>query len=80
MFGLMHFDIIQGTYAFCIGFALGAVAKIERSIYLSIIIHIIFNVSNLFGKYIAAVSAMPYFWICGLVALILGFLLLIKKR
>jgi len=81
VFGLLHFDVIQGIYAFFIGFALGAVMRMGKSIYLSIIIHILFNVSNLlFSPYIAAVAAMPYFLVCGVVALILGYLLLIKKR
>lgn len=81
IFGLLHFDVIQGTYAFFIGFALGAVMKIGKSIYLSIIIHIVFNASNiLFAQYIGAVAATPYFLVCGIVALIIGYLLLIKKR
>ena len=80
-FAVLHFDIIQGTYAFFIGFALGAVMKIGKSLYISVIIHIIFNASNiLFGQYIGAIAATPYFIVCGIVALIIGYLLLIKKR
>lgn len=81
LFAVLHFDIIQGIYAFFIGFVIGGVGKISKTIYPGIIIHIIFNVTNLlFGQYIITVAAIPYFWICGIVALILGYLLLIKKR
>lgn len=81
IFGVLHLNVIQGFYAFFVGFALGGVLKMSKSIYLCMIIHIIFNISNiLFGGYISVVSAMPYFIVCGIVALVLGYLLLVKKR
>jgi len=80
MFGILHLNIVQGLYAFVVGFSLGSAMKISRSIYISIIIHIVFNiVSLIFGGLIDSVSADPYFIICGVFSLIMGFLLLKRK-
>ncbi|MBQ7718008.1 MAG: CPBP family intramembrane metalloprotease [Clostridia bacterium] len=45
-FGIMHFNPIQSIYTFVVGFALGYVYKKSGTIYLTILIHIMFNVGN----------------------------------
>lgn len=43
LFGVIHLNVIQGIYAFCLGLFFGWVAKTSHSIKQSIILHIIFN-------------------------------------
>ena len=43
MFGLLHMNIIQGTYAFLIGLFLGYVCAYGGSIFFSMLFHICFN-------------------------------------
>ncbi len=43
LFGIFHGNIVQGIYAFILGIVLGSIAYIFNSIYLSIIMHCIFN-------------------------------------
>lgn len=43
LFGIVHGNIIQGTYAFCIGMVLGYIRKRYDSIYASILGHLLFN-------------------------------------
>ncbi len=81
VFGILHLNIIQGFYAFFVGFSLGCVLNLRKSIYLCMLIHILFNLSNLlFGGYISAVSGTPYFIVCGICAMVIGFLLLIRRK
>lgn len=81
VFGILHLNIIQGFYAFFVGFSLGCVLHFRKSIYLCVLIHILFNLSNLlFGGYISAVSGTPYFIVCGICAMVIGFLLLIRRK
>lgn len=79
-FAVMHFNFLQGLYAFLIGFSLGAVYRRTKNLYIPIAIHILFNLSNIFfGDYIIGFSIMSYFMVCGLIAFVLGYLLLWKK-
>jgi len=79
-FAIMHFNLMQGIYAFIIGFALGGVYRLSKTIYIPMAIHILFNLSNIFfGNYIMGFSFMSYFMVCGLISFVLGFLLLWKK-
>ncbi len=43
LFGIIHLNVIQGIYAFCLGLFFGWVAKTSHSIKHSILLHIIFN-------------------------------------
>lgn len=43
LFGVFHMNVIQGIYAFMIGLVLGYVCEKGGSIYLSILLHILFN-------------------------------------
>lgn len=43
LFGIFHGNLVQGTYAFCLGLFLGYVCKKGGTIYYSITLHVIFN-------------------------------------
>lgn len=43
LFGLYHMNLIQGLYAFCLGFLLGMICHASGSILASIFTHILFN-------------------------------------
>lgn len=46
LFGVMHFNIIQGLYAFALGLFLGMVCNKRRSIVVAIVLHFMFNLSG----------------------------------
>lgn len=48
LFGVYHMNLIQGIYAFCLGFVLGIIRQVTGSILASILTHILFN-STSFG-------------------------------
>ncbi len=48
LFGLMHFNILQGLYAFAMGLFLGYVAHRGKGIRYSVAVHILFNIVGLF--------------------------------
>lgn len=43
LFGVYHMNLIQGLYAFCLGFVLGMVRHVSGSILVSMLTHILFN-------------------------------------
>lgn len=43
LFGVIHLNVIQGIYAFCLGLFFGWVAKTSHSIKQSILLHVLFN-------------------------------------
>lgn len=43
LFGFLHMNMIQGTYAFCLGLILGLICEKSGSIYYSILLHVLFN-------------------------------------
>lgn len=43
LFGIFHMNMIQGVYAFCLGLFFGYICKRGGSIYLSILLHMLFN-------------------------------------
>lgn len=43
LFGVFHGNMMQGIYAFCLGFLLGYVCEMGGSIYNSILLHMLFN-------------------------------------
>jgi len=52
LFGIAHGNIVQGTYAFLLGLLLGYVANKYKSLWASIIAHLVFNFT---GTYLVAV-------------------------
>ncbi len=46
LFGIYHMNLIQGLYAFCLGFALGMVRFVSGSILASMLTHILFNATS----------------------------------
>jgi membrane protease YdiL (CAAX protease family) len=46
LFGVMHFNIIQGLYAFVLGIFLGVVCTKRKSIVSAIALHMVFNLSG----------------------------------
>ena len=48
LFGLFHGNVVQGTYAFTLGLFLGYVCQKGGSIYLSILLHMLFNLWGTF--------------------------------
>lgn len=63
IFGAVHGNIVQGTYAFCIGLVLGYIRKRYNTLYASILAHLFFNfygtiITSLLGSSIATVSSV----------------------
>lgn len=64
VFGLYHWDVIQGIYAFGIGLLLGFVYEKSRSLLAPILVHVFINGSGLLiqglsiGKYISSLAAV----------------------
>ncbi len=56
LFGLMHFNLLQGIYAFVMGLFLGYVAHRGRGIRYSIPVHIVFNIIGLFFSELVAIT------------------------
>ena len=48
LFGLLHMNLVQGTYAFLVGLLLGYVFKRSKNLTATIIIHILFNLIGSF--------------------------------
>jgi len=48
LFGIMHFNIVQGIYAFVLGLVIGIVYEKRQSILVPIVLHMIFNLSGIF--------------------------------
>lgn len=46
LFGIYHMNLIQGLYAFCLGFVLGLVRYVSGSILASVLTHILFNTTS----------------------------------
>lgn len=79
VFGIMHQNVIQGTYAAVLGFILGCAYKMTESIYMTMLTHFLFNASNLLvAKYINMLFREKHFITSGLLALVLAFILMSK--
>lgn len=83
IFGVFHLNVIQGIYAFMIGLVLGYICEMGGSIYLSILLHILFNS---WGTFIPSDSALfknpvylSIFFIISVFMAILGFYLFQKN-
>lgn len=69
IFGVIHGNIVQGTYAFCIGLVLGYIRYRYDSVYASILGHILFN---FYGTIITAIISMYLADFNPVVAIIIG--------
>lgn len=49
LFGVFHMNMIQGVYAFVVGIVLGFICEKSRSIYPSMLFHILFNIWGTFS-------------------------------
>ena len=57
VFGLMHLNIIQGTYAFFLGLILGLVYHYYKSIWMPILVHLSFNLTSTLMNYVVSEEA-----------------------
>ena len=80
-FGIYHQNLIQGIYAFVMGYVLGLVYRKYRTIYAPILLHILINAS-VFLVILFPVSSLSYYvmTVLGLVGAIYAFLLLKLHR
>lgn len=75
LFGVFHMNFIQGIYAFFIGLFLGYLCKRGASIWLSIFLHILFNLWGTFASSITALLGNPLYSILFLLfSVLLGIL------
>lgn len=56
LFGALHGNMVQGTYAFLIGLFFGYVCKKGGSIYLPILLHMLFNGWSSLGTFVPALA------------------------
>ena len=75
LFGVFHMNFIQGIYAFFIGLFLGYICKRGASIWLSIFLHILFNLWGTFASSVTALLNNPLYSILFLLfSVLLGIL------
>lgn len=84
LFSLSHFDIIQGTSVFLLGVVVGLSVIKTRSIKTGIVIHVIFNCTNLYlyqmDHHFYDVGQLTIFIIFGLILICFGLEKLKRKR
>jgi len=85
LFGIYHGNMVQGIYAFFLGMFLGFVCYKLQSIYASVLLHMIINISGIMLGYIdteASVYSTGMYiiiYIAGIIAAIAGMVILLKK-
>lgn len=72
MFGVMHGNLVQGTYAAIIGYVLGHAYKKTESIYFVILVHILFNVGNVLMASMEVYLNMPFILTAGVLGCFLS--------
>lgn len=72
LFGIYHGNLIQGLYAFCLGFILGLLRKKTGSIISCILTHIIFNSTTFLLEKLFQNNGQQQIWLLVMVA-VLGF-------
>lgn len=87
LFGLLHMNWLQGSYAFCLGLILGYVCEKSGSIYVSILFHMLFNFwGTVLEQFISSDNTilMMILWVLlGVLAPVAGFVLFelgVRKR
>lgn len=76
LFGIFHLNVIQGIYALFIGLCLGFVCQMGGSIWLTVVLHILFNAWGTLAP--ESLLSPPFFPFCA-AAGIAGFILFIKQ-
>ncbi len=81
LFGVLHMNWLQGTYAFCLGLVLGFICEKGGSIYFSILFHMLFNfwgtVLEQFISYGDSVFSFFFWLLFGIAATAVGLLLFV---
>lgn len=80
LFGVMHLNVIQGIYAGIVGFVLGYAYKMSGTIYLTVLIHFLFNATNVLLSGIAVSGGLTVSAGAAAVSFLLGFLLLKNNK
>lgn len=75
LFGIYHGNLIQGLYAFCLGFMLGLLRKKTGSIISCILTHMIFNSTTFLLEKLFQNNSQQQIWLLLIVA-VLGFVFL----
>lgn len=65
LFGVFHMNMIQGVYAFVVGIVLGFICEKSRSIYPSMLFHILFNIWGTFSPdwFMYKADTVPFFFL-----------------
>lgn len=72
LFGVLHMNMIQGVYAFCLGLILGFIYEKTGSIYYSILLHIMFNFwGTVIGQLLDFSSSIPLYLLSSVIYLVL---------
>lgn len=85
LFGVYHLNLVQGLYAFVLGFVLGLIAKKCNTIWASILAHAVFNFSGTYiigflGQYIEeSVASVALPLAAAVLVAVLGIYLLFTK-
>jgi len=69
LFGAYHMNAIQGSYAFVLGLGLGYIMYLYNNIFITIFVHIIFNIVGTFGSELLPIGGDTlitfFIWVLG---------------
>lgn len=81
LFGIMHGNLIQGVYAFFLGLILGAIVYKYKSIYMSILGHLVYNFIGITAGFLGDSTVIYIILILlAIICSVLGVVLLIKEE
>lgn len=83
LFGIMHMNLIQGTYAFVAGLVLGYIYHKTKSLRASILFHFFFNLIGSFPLFSAIEKNLPLYIFVALIGMLItfaGFVLFNSKK
>ncbi len=82
LFGLYHGNVVQGVYAFAMGYLLGYVAYKYKSLFAAILVHIGINISPFIIMSLPLKMGLEYYMATGLIGVFLIFCIIhwIKKK
>lgn len=70
-FGIIHFNLVQSSYATVLGLILGIIYLYYKSIWAPIIVHVTFNgTSTLLSSFMSEEIMVQYFWLISLIGLV----------
>lgn len=80
LFGIMHGNLVQGTYAIFLGLVLGYVAYKYRSVFMSILVHLVYNTLGISNGFIGDSNVKnAIVIILAVVLFVIGFILILKE-